>query len=39
MLDRIRKYRGVFESPSARRIEETPLYREIATIPRQVVLI
>ena len=33
MLDKIKKYNGVFESPKARKIAATPLYKAINTMP------
>ena len=39
ILDKIRKYKGVLESPRALRIAATPLYSAIPTIPIQLVLI
>ncbi len=39
IVDTIRKYRGVLESPRALSIDAIPLYIAIATTPRQVTLI
>jgi hypothetical protein len=39
ILEKIRKYRGVLESPRALKVAATPLYKVIPSIPRHVTLI